>query len=78
MIKFLLFAILTVLCWPLGLLIAAVWIPCKLLAFTGKATTKSAGLGVRGLGALTANIKPKDHWHSIDTPVGLLEKRKSA
>ncbi len=78
MVKFLLWALVLILCWPLALLVAGVWIPYKLFVVTGKVSAKSVKWTALGAGALTSGVKPKPGWHSPSTPVGLLEKRKSA
>lgn len=41
MVKFLLYAILVVLCWPVALLVACIWIPYKFLVVSGKITAWS-------------------------------------
>ncbi len=75
--KVLLFLLVAVLCWPVALLYAIVWATIQILVLSGKVTAGSVKLGSLGLGAITGNIKPKDHWYSIDTPVGLREKRSA-
>ena len=78
MVKFLLWALVLIFCWPLALLVAAVRVPYKVLVVTGKVSATSVKWTALGAGALSSGIKPKRGWHSPRTPVGLLEKRKSA
>jgi len=74
-IRFLLYCILLVICWPLALLIALVWIPYKILVGTGKMTAWSIRKTGEHAAIRNANTPQKeDDWRDRVLDLNPLKK----